>query len=115
MAELKQVIIIRKDLKLPKGKSAAQAAHASVEAVLRSDKSMVLKWRNQGMKKIVLTVDDLQSVHKYVQFAKEAGVVSATITDAGRTCVEPGTLTCAAIGPDEEAKVDRITGDLKMY
>ena len=54
----KQVILVRKDLKLPKGKLAAQVAHASVEAVLKSDKDMVKKWRAEGMMKIVLNVAD---------------------------------------------------------
>ena len=114
MVELKQVILIRKDLRLPKGKMAAQAAHAAVEGVLRSDKSMVKDWRMQGMKKIALSVEDLKELHKYVQEAKDLGIVTATITDAGRTVVEPGTLTCAAIGPDNEEKIDSITGGLKM-
>ncbi len=37
MTTYKQVILVRQDLKLPKGKLADQAAHASVEAVLKSD------------------------------------------------------------------------------
>ena len=54
MPEYKQVILVRQDLQLPKGKLAAQVAHASVEAVLRSDKTVVKNWRAEGMKKIVL-------------------------------------------------------------
>ena len=55
--EFKQVILVRQDLKLPKGKMAAQCAHASVEAVFNSDKSKVDAWRDQGQKKIVLKVE----------------------------------------------------------
>ncbi len=43
----KQVILVRQDLKLPKGKMAAQVAHASVEAVLKSDKKTVESWRDE--------------------------------------------------------------------
>ena len=50
---MKQAIIIRQDLKLPKGKAAAQAAHASVQAVLNSDKDKVRNWNNEGMAKII--------------------------------------------------------------
>ena len=46
--EYKQVILVRKDLKLPKGKMAAQVSHASVEATLKSDKKVVEQWRKQG-------------------------------------------------------------------
>ena len=53
---MKQVILIRQDLKMPKGKLATQVAHASVEATLRSDKEKIKEWRKQGMKKIILKV-----------------------------------------------------------
>ena len=68
---MKQVILIRQDLKLPKGKAAAQAAHAAVEAVLRSDKSLVQEWRNSGQKKITLKVATEKELYKYAQDAKE--------------------------------------------
>ena len=112
--DYKQVILIRQDLKLPKGKMAAQAAHASVEAVLRSEKDKVAKWRSEGMKKIVLKVDDLKELQKYNGIAKSKNLVTAVITDAGLTTVEPGTITCMAIGPDKEDIIDRVTGNLKI-
>lgn len=112
--ELKQVIIIRNDLKLPKGKMAAQAAHAAVEAVLKGDKDKVKDWRHMGSKKVTLKVDSKEELYKYAQQAKDEGLTTAIITDAGRTVIEPGTVTCAAIGPDEEEKIDRITKNLKM-
>jgi len=113
--ELKQVIIIREDLKLPKGKTAAQCAHASVEAVLRSDKRKINAWRKEGMGKIVLKVKDLAELREYNEFAKSNGLVTAVITDAGKTTVAPGTITCIAIGPDLEEKIDKITSKLKLF
>jgi peptidyl-tRNA hydrolase, PTH2 family len=112
--ELKQIIVMRNDLKLPKGKIAAQAAHASVEAAWRSDKNIFAKWRVDGMKKVALKVDSLSELYAIEQQAKQAGLVTAIITDAGRTCVEPGTVTCVGIGPDEEKKIDAVTGKLQM-
>ena len=56
--EYKQVILVISELGLPKGKMAAQAAHAAVEAVLKSTKYKVNKWRSSGSKKIVLKVKD---------------------------------------------------------
>jgi peptidyl-tRNA hydrolase, PTH2 family len=111
---LKQAILVRNDLKLPKGKLAAQAAHASVEATLRSEKDKVKEWRMEGMGKIVLKVEDKKELFKYLQMAKDAGLVAALITDAGKTVVAPGTDTCLAIGPDEEESIDSITGKLKL-
>ena len=113
--ELKQCIVIRDDLKLPAGKACSQAAHAAVEATLKSDKEMVKKWRSQGMKKIVLKVKDMKELLALNQRAKDEGLTTAVITDAGHTTVEPGTTTCLAIGPDDEEKVDLIVKDLKLF
>ena len=115
MTEYKQVILIRKDLKLSSGKMAAQASHASVEATLKSHKDDLNKWRDQGMKKSVLKVKDLDELLAYKRKADDAGLVNALITDAGHTEIPAGTTTCLAIGPDKEQKIDTITGDLKLY
>ena len=114
MSELKQVILARNDLKLPKGKLAAQCAHASVEAVLKSDKTIMNDWQRQGQKKVVLKVADEKELIKFFQKAKDMGFTTSLITDAGHTVVAPGTKTCAAIGPDDEEKIDMLTGKLKM-
>ena len=111
---MKQVILVRQDLKLPKGKLAAQAAHASVEAVLKSDLNIVKKWRSEGMAKIVLKVKDEKELIKYFQTAKDEGLTVSLITDAGKTVIAPGTKTCVGIGPDEEEKIDPITEELSL-
>ena len=114
MPELKQVILVRKDLQLPKGKLAAQAAHASVEAVLKSDQKLVQVWSKQGMPKIVLKVEDEKQLLEYFQKAKDAKLVASLIIDAGHTVVSPGTKTCVGIGPDETKKIDAITKSLPL-
>ena len=111
---MKQVILVRSDLKLPKGKLAAQVAHASVEAVLNSSAAIVKKWRAIGMKKIVLKVADEKELLLFARRAQEAGLVASVISDAGHTVVAPGTITCCGIGPADEKKLDTLTGMLKM-
>ena len=110
----KQVILVRHDLKLPKGKMATQAAHASVEAALKAPSEHVKKWRAEGMKKVVVKVSDQKELYKYIQTAKDEGMTTAVITDAGKTVIAPGTVTCAAIGPDDEEQVDKLTSELKL-
>ena len=110
----KQVILVREDLKLPKGKLAALSSHASVDAVLKSDKKIISLWRNEGAKKIVLKVKDEEELLKYQILARENELKNALITDAGRTVLEPGTIACLGIGPDLEEKIDKLTGGLKM-
>ncbi len=110
----KQVILVREDLKLPKGKLSAQVAHAAVDAASKSDKRLVDLWKKEGGKKVVLHVKDEKELLKYKQIAGDFGLKTALIIDAGHTVVEPGTKTCLGIGPDEEEKIDRVSGKLKM-
>ena len=111
---LKQVIVVRNDLGLPKGKLAAQVAHAAVEAAHKCDKVLYQQWRHAGQKKSVVKVQTEQELYQIAQFAKDSGIATAIITDAGKTCIAPGTTTCVGIGPAEEMTIDRITGELKL-
>ncbi|MDP7458163.1 MAG: peptidyl-tRNA hydrolase Pth2 [Candidatus Woesearchaeota archaeon] len=110
----KQVILVRKDLKLPEGKLAAQVAHASIASTHNSKQTILKKWMQEGMKKIVLSVADEEQLKLYEKKAKDAKLVAEIITDAGHTIVDPGTITCLGIGPDEENKIDKVTGNLKI-
>jgi len=109
----KQVILVRKDLKLPEGKLGSQTAHASVEAVLKSHKDDVTAWKKEGMKKIILGVKDQEELFKFKLEAEDAGLVCGLIADQGKTVVVPGTFTALGIGPDKEEKIDAVTGKLK--
>ncbi|MEK6932908.1 MAG: peptidyl-tRNA hydrolase Pth2 [Nanoarchaeota archaeon] len=112
MINYKQVILVRKDLNLSKGKTAVQCSHASAEAVLKSDKEKINVWR-QFSKKVVLVVESENDLIKYKKEAEKAKLVTALIRDAGLTEIPEHTLTCLAIGPDDEEKIDKITGKLK--
>ncbi|MCF7871554.1 peptidyl-tRNA hydrolase Pth2 [Candidatus Woesearchaeota archaeon] len=112
--ELKQVIIARNDLKMPKGKLAAQVAHGSVQALMHSDKKLVETWSKQGMKKTVLKVDSEKELRELLVLAKNEGLACGLINDAGRTFLTPGTTTVLGIGPDIEEKIDKVTGHLKL-
>ena len=108
------MILVRTDLKLPKGKMSAQVAHAAVEAAMNSEKKKAGEWRLFGAKKVVLKVADEKEILEFKKKAEQAGLKTALITDAGKTVIAPGTITCLAIGPDDEEKIDKITGKLKM-
>jgi len=110
----KQVILVRNDLKMPKGKLAVQVAHASVEATFNSSREIVEKWQYEGMKKVVLKVENKEELLKYKKLAESYKLKVALIRDAGKTFLNPGTITCLAIGPDKEEKIDLVTRDLKM-
>ena len=114
MVKYKQVIILRKDLKIPLGKACSQISHASVEAVLRSSKKNIEEWQQQGSKKVVVKVDSEKELLDLQNKAKSLKIVAALIRDAGRTFFKKPTITCLGIGPDEEEKIDKLTGELKM-
>lgn len=111
---MKQVILVRSDINIPRGKLAAQCAHASVESGELSNRKKFEKWREEGMKKIVLKVEDLNALFKYEKLAQKADLTTAMITDAGRTVFKEPTITCLAIGPDADEKINKITGKLKV-
>ena len=105
---MKQVILVRTDLNMGPGKTAAQCAHASVESVHKSSKSTISDWKSQGSKKVVLKVGDLGELLDYEKKAHKIGLKTALITDAGRTVFTEPTITCLAIGPDSEEKIDKM-------
>ena len=109
---MKQVILVRKDLGMSRGKIAVQCSHAAAEAVLKSSKEKIVAWR-QFSKKVVLAVDNENDLLKYKKEAEKEKLVTALIRDAGLTEIPEHTLTCLAIGPDDDEKIDKITGKLK--
>ena len=111
---MKQAIVIRTDLKMGKGKIASQVAHASVDGVSKSSKSKVDGWRAGGMKKVILKVSSEEEIFSLYEAAKRGKLVAAVIRDAGRTQIESGSVTALAIGPDEDGKINKITGKLKL-
>jgi PTH2 family peptidyl-tRNA hydrolase len=127
----KQVIVVRKDLNMRKGKIAAQVAHASLGAVLTcsvtdpragevitiplSDNEVLRNWFVGRFTKVCVSVDGEKELVDVYEKAKQAGLICSLITDAGLTEFNGvPTLTCCAIGPAFINDVDKITGHLKL-
>ncbi len=129
---VKQVIIVRKDLNMRKGKIAAQAAHASMKAILDkmtsttkdgvTEKVLTYKensplqlWLDGLFTKVCVGCDSEAELLKYYTFAKARGIMCSLITDSGLTEFHGvPTNTCVAIGPHFSEVIDPITGDLKL-
>lgn len=130
---IKQVIVIRKDLKMRRGKEIAQGAHASMAFLARRLREQLLDidapqvepihlspeeqiWILGSFAKICVRVNSELELMDIYQKAKEAGLEAQLIIDSGRTEFEGvPTKTCLAIGPDDSAKIDLITGSLELY
>jgi len=113
---LKQAIIIRADLGMGKGKMAGQTAHASLSAYRkaeREDLDAARQWEEEGQKKIVLKVTSEEGLLSLFEKMKKE-IPCALIRDAGRTQLEPGTITCFGAGPAEESKINKYTKELKL-
>ena len=108
------MIVIRNDLKLTKGKLIAQACHACYDSATKVNSSIRSRWKKQGQKKIVVEVNNLEEMKKLKQKADKLKVKNSLIKDAGLTEIPPGTVTCLGIGPDQEKKINKITGSLKL-
>lgn len=138
----KQMIVMRRDLKMRKGKIAAQASHACVEAVLMAltregrlgqvrvtpdqgwvyldhredDASPLTDWFDAGVAKVCVYVDSEEALLDIAEQGRDQGFLVSLVRDAGLTEFhgEP-TLTCLAFEPLPAELIDPITGDLPLY
>ncbi len=121
MSGIKQVVVVRRDLGMGKGKIAAQVAHAScnnifliLEGSNPTWKEWLRSWRLSGQEKVVLKVDSERELLSVYQHALALNLPASLVADAGRTQIKPGTKTAVAIGPAPENIIDKITGSLKL-
>ncbi len=118
LLELKQVIILRKDLNMSKGKAAAQASHAAVAAAIKSkrekQRDFEIWWRT-GQKKVVLAADSEVELLALENKLRATGVIVVKIDDAGRTQLPPNITTALGIGPHAQKDVEEITSTLKLF
>ena len=137
---MKQVIVMRTDLNMRKGKTVVQGCHASLKVILDNlikyrpkvdgcfnlehswypelDKNFyrqIKSWLEGIFTKICLRVDSEQEMIDIYNKAKENNVPCSLITDCGKTEFHGvPTNTCIAIGPAEEKEIDKLTGHLKL-
>jgi len=109
----KQVIAVRTDLKMGKGKLAAQVAHAAVQAADKSPHKR--EWMFEGQKKTVVKVSGEKELTQLFAKARDFGLPCSLIEDAGHTQLPPGTKTCVGVGPAPEAEIDKLTGELTLF
>ncbi|MBP3883670.1 MAG: aminoacyl-tRNA hydrolase [Olsenella sp.] len=138
----KQMIVMRRDLKMRKGKIAAQSGHACVEAVLMalarenrlgqvrvtpggewvylddegSEPTALSDWFEAGVAKVCVYVDSEEELLAIANQGRERGFVVALVRDAGLTEFHgETTYTCLAFEPLRATDIDPITGNLPLY
>lgn len=109
-------VLVRQDLAMSQGKTAAQVAHAAVGCSLKARKqaaALFERWRNEHGRIVVLGVEGLDDLDFHRQEAMHHGLVHHAVTDAGRTELAPGTVTVLGIGPAQSSILDVLLGRLK--
>ena len=113
---MKMIIVVRKDLKMRRGKEIAQACHGAIDCVAMSEKSVLDDWtKNHHKRKICLQVDSEAELWAVYKAAQEAGLVSSLVEDLGLTEFDGLTKTALVLGPANEEKLNSVTGALKLY
>ncbi len=124
--DVKQVIVMRHDLKMRRGKQIAQGAHAAMSFIcrrLQENRGVLLSeftpleqaWLNGAFAKVCCRVDSEEELMSIHDKAKELDLEVHLITDSGRTEFHGRpTRTCLAIGPDDCSKIDQVTGHLNL-
>lgn len=113
---MKQVIVVREDLKLGKGKMAAHVAHASLAAyqkVKRGHPEVIEEWESWGGKKVVVGIESESAIIELFEKVKRE-IPCELIRDAGLTQIAPGTITALGVGPWSDEKIDKFTKHLKL-
>lgn len=114
----KMVFVVNMELKMSTGKIAAQVGHATLGLYKylqsQQDQRAGLEiWEERGSKKVVLRGNDVRQMLDLKKKAYELHIANIMVHDAGKTEVEPGSLTVFALfGKDED--VDKVTGNLKL-
>lgn len=128
---LKQVIVMRTDLNMRKGKMVAQGAHVSMMFITKNFEShcavddcpqlvfqpepQAKQWLEGSFTKICVGIDSLEGLQDIFRKARMDALEVHVCEDNGTTEFHgEKTATCLAIGPDESEKIDKITGHLKL-
>lgn len=137
MNDIKQMIVMRKDLNMRKGKIAAQASHACVSAVIKTslkDKecypfelnqdgmlmmegySILAQWMRDSFKKVCVYVNSEEELLEVYNKGLENGFIVSLVRDSGLTEFHNvPTYTCLAFEPLPANLIDKITGNLPLY
>lgn len=117
MIACKQVICVREDLKMSRGKLAVQVAHGSLgayDAARVSHMRWITEWKYTGQTKICLSLANEKHMDEVLAAVIAAKLPYIVITDAGITEIPEGTRTVLAIGPCATEAIDAITGSLHL-
>ncbi|WPK27438.1 hypothetical protein PUMCH_004825 [Australozyma saopauloensis] len=122
--EVRMTLVVRQDLKMGKGKAAAQCSHATLALYKKMSNpeskafnpEMLRRWEyGNGQAKITLQVPNQEEMDLLFATAMSLGVNAYIVHDAGRTQIAAGSATVLGLGPAPKSVMDQITSLLKLY
>lgn len=131
--DIRQVLVVRKDLRMPTGKFGAQLCHGSMAAITAAPGARIEhdadgkpqlvvplsedmhSWLSNSFTKVVLAANSEEELLLLHQKAQDAGLSVKLIQDSGRTVFGGPTYTVLSIGPHKAADIDPVTGHLPLY
>lgn len=122
--DVRMALIVRNDLGMLKGKSAAQCSHAAVALYKQMNNdpnsesynpTMLNRWEHGGQAKIVLKCNSLEEIEELIMKAASLNINNYLVVDAGRTQIASGSATVLGLGPAPRGVLDLVTGGLKLY
>lgn len=125
MNDIKQVIVVRKDIRLRRSELASNVAHASMKFLIDNNESErgdeislrlsseEARWIQGSSKKIIVGVSSEEALKNLMFKAEISGI---SVYPVFKTSLDENveTLTCAAFGPDESSVIDELTKNLKL-
>lgn len=113
---MKQAILIRKDLRMRRGKEIVQGSHAALGAAMQASPGFLALWANDGFMKVCLQVATETELIDAYKRADKAGLVTYLVRDAGLTEFNgEQPITALAIGPGHDSPINNITADFELY
>ncbi|XP_045468150.1 peptidyl-tRNA hydrolase 2, mitochondrial-like isoform X2 [Harmonia axyridis] len=116
-SDYRMMLVVRNDLKMGKGKIAAQCCHAAVssyEAMTKKRQYLLKPWLKNGTAKIAVKVESEEELLEVERKAKELKILTKIVRDAGHTQVAPMSRTVLSLGPAPKKILDQVTGHLKL-
>lgn len=109
------VFLVRKDLKMGRGKEAAQCGHAILglfHNISHGDHKVCSYYYDVNFPKLFFYVENEEQMDDYRAMALGNNLCACKIRDAGRTQIAAGSATVLGIGPVPKSEVSSLFGSL---
>mgnify|MGYP006413356809 CR=1 FL=1 len=105
---------VRTDLKMGKGKIAAQCCHATQYILPKNEPIRIERYDRNGSAKIVLKIPNYYEMINLVKICQKENLPFHIVEDAGKTQIETGSKTVLAIGIVDKGEMSKYISHYKL-